>query len=349
MLLSKIHLHNFRNFENDEFDFSPFLTLIVGDNAHGKTSLLEGIYTGVLGRGFRETREVELIRWEQPHAIVEIIMTDKDSKIIFQVKLQRAGEDRVEKTFYVSKSKKSYYQYKQLQTKAVLFSPELINLIKGSPSRRRRSFDDTLSVIDKRYGKHLRNYENALRQRNKILENFIDENSLASELAFWNKSLATDASYISMKRAEYVDYLNKYPKVDGKEFSIQYKKDECTSDRLIEVFPLERRLRRTTIGPQKDDYVIYLHDKENKKDIHLYGSRSEQRLAVFWLKLNEIRRIEEIYKVRPVLLLDDVFSELDQSNKSLVMRVIKGYQTVITTTEDHIDELAQMPEAVIRL
>lgn len=349
MVLSKIYLHNFRNFEKAEFEFNPHLTLIVGDNAHGKTSLMEGIYTGILGRGFRETREVELIRWEQSQAVVEIIMTDDDSKTMFQVRLQRTGEDRVDKNFYVSKSKKSHHQYKQLQTKAVLFSPEQINLIKGSPGRRRRYFDDTLYILDKKYGKHLRNYENALRQRNKILENYVDENSLVSELAFWNESIVADASYISLKRAEYIDYLNKYPKVDGKEFSIQYKKDECTKDRLDEVFGLERRIRRTTIGPQKDDYVIYLHEEKNKKDIHLYGSRSEQRLAVFWLKLNEIRRIEEIYKVRPVLLLDDVFSELDNSNKSLVMRVIKDYQTVITTTEDHVEELAKVPEAVIRL
>src|SRR3990167_772106 len=178
MLLSKIHLHNFRNFKDSKSDFGSSLTLIVGDNARGKTSLLEGMYTGIHGRGFRESREFELITWHEAQALVEVWIGDREVETIFQVNLQKIEADRVEKTFYVSKSKKSYFQYKRLQTKAVLFSPEQISLITGSPGRRRRYFDEVLTTIDKNYGKHLRNYENALRQRNKFLEIFIIKGSL---------------------------------------------------------------------------------------------------------------------------------------------------------------------------
>ncbi len=348
MLLSKIHLTNFRNFSKANFTFSPFLTLIIGENAKGKTSLLEAIYTTVFGRGYRESREMELINWDQDTALVESIFTNRDDKTTFQIRLVKEENERVKKQFYVNKTLKASFQYKNYQTKVVLFAPEHISILDGSPSTRRNYFDSVICEFDAEYRKRLRNYENAIRQRNKVLEFFRSDAQLAEELTFWNNYLLEHASYITKIRQKYINYLNDNTHVEGKEFAIEYLKDEFTQERLHEVYPLEKRIRKTAIGPQKDEFIISLKN-DRKKNVHLYGSRSEQRLAVFWLKLIEIKYFESILKIRPILLLDDIFSELDEHNKELVMKMIKEYQTIVTTTEEHLKDLAHIPEVIIKL
>lgn len=348
MLLSKLYVSNFRNFTKKEIEFNPHLTLIVGENAKGKTSLLEAIYTSIIGRGYRESREQELIKWDEDQTLIESIFLENDIRTIFQIRLLRRADDRVEKQFYVNKTKKTSYQYKQFQTEAVLFAPEHIKIIDGSPSRRRNYFDAAISEFDKEYRKKLRNYETALRKRNKVLEMHESEFQLDQELPFWNTYLLEQATYITKTRENYMHYLNDHPYVDGKEFAIEYVKDEFSEERMRKVYEHEKRMRRTVIGPQKDEFIITLKN-DREKNVHLYGSRSEQRLAVFWLKLNEIRYFEDILDKKPILLLDDVFSELDEHNKELVMKVIKNYQTIITTTEDHLEDLAEIPDTVIHL
>ncbi len=348
MLLSKLYLSHFRNFVKKEVEFNSHLTLIVGENARGKTTLLEGIYTSVFGRGYRESREHELIQWDQDQTLIESIFVENDAKTIFQIRLVRTAEDRVTKEYFVNKTKKSSMQYKEFQTKAVLFAPEHISVVDGSPSTRRTYFDTALCEFDHEYRKRLRNYETALRKRNKVLELHQNEFQLDQELPFWNQYLLEQASYITKTRESYMEYLNKNPYVDGKEFSIEYLKDEFNEERMRRVFEQEKRMRRTVIGPQKDEFIITLKNNR-EKNVHLYGSRSEQRLAVFWLKLNEIRYFETVLGKKPLLLLDDVFSELDEHNKDLVLKVIKNYQTIISTTADHLNDLEEVPENIIYL
>lgn len=346
--LTHIYLTNFRNFEKREVPIGPYLTLIIGQNARGKTSLLEGIYCTVYGTGFRETREVELVRWEADGNLIEGTFADESHENLYQLKLQKTSETKVQKSFYVNKTKKTSNQYRALQTHAVLFAPEQIQIITGSPSRRRRYFDEVLSAIDLDYKKKLHNYERALRRRNKILEVFEDEVQLLSEISYWNGYLIEQALYITKSRDQYISFLNSHPEVNGKEFTITYHKDEFSLDRLTEVKQREYRFRRTVIGPQKDDFEVFLHEPKAKA-VSLYGSRSEQRMAIFWLKLNELLYFEERSQSKPILLLDDIFSELDDRNRELVMNVIKEYQTIATTTEEEIKDLSQMPEEVIRL
>ncbi|MBP9691188.1 DNA replication and repair protein RecF [Candidatus Woesebacteria bacterium] len=346
--LTHIYLTNFRNFAHSDFPIGPDLTLIIGQNARGKTSLLEGIYCTVYGTGFRESREVELVRWEADANLIEGTFSDGDHDNLFQLKLQQTSETKVQKSFYVNKTKKTSTQYRTLQTHAVLFAPEQIQIITGSPSRRRRYFDEVLSAIDLDYKKKLHNYERALRRRNKILEVFEDEIQLLSEIAYWNAYLIEQASYITHARQQYIAFLNSHPEVNGKEFTITYHKDEFSQSRLIEAQTREYRFRRTLIGPQKDDFEVFLHEPK-VKEVSLYGSRSEQRMAIFWLKLNELLYFEQASHAKPILLLDDIFSELDDRNRELVMKVIREYQTIATTTEEEIKDLSQMPEEVIRL
>ncbi len=347
MILKHIFLSNFRNFTQADFSFNPHLTLIIGENARGKTSLLEALFASVYGTGFRETREVELIKWDMDETLIESVF-DEGQDMLFQIRMQKSSETTVRKSYYVNKTTKSSNQYRSMQMQAVLFAPEQIQIITGSPSRRRRYFDDVIAAVDRDYKKKIRYFENALRRRNKILENYEDELNLIDELKFWNNYLIEHGSYISKKRKEYIEYLNSHPSINGKNFSIDYLQDEFTLERLEKIKQREYRLRRTLIGPQKDDFIFNL-DAPQEKNVSLFGSRSEQRMAVFWLKLNELSYFEELSKMKPLLLLDDIFSELDEHNRELVMSLIREYQTIATTTEEEVQTLAHVPEEVIHL
>lgn len=348
MILQTLILQHFRLFEQVQYTFHPQLTIIIGRNTRGKTSILEGVYAMIFGDGFRETKEEELITWEKERCNLAAAFTSGDSgRFEFQIMLRRIGE-KVEKAYFVDKTKKTHYSYLQYQTRAVLFTPDNIEIITGSPSGRRHYIDKLLSAIDIDYKKKLSNYENALRKRNKLLEKWRNEDELREELEFWDDYLEQQASYVTAKRVEYIEYLNNNPELDNRKFSIVYLKNELTKERLQERFDREKLMRKTSIGPQKDDYEIYL-ELDVKKNVALYGSRSEQRLVMFWLKLNEINAIEERTGKKPLLLLDDVFSELDSANKKRVMGLIGKYQTILTTTEEELLDVSAVDKTVIQL
>lgn len=348
MVLSKLQITNFRNFSSSTFEFSPNLTLIVGENARGKTSVLEGLYTSIYGTGFRESREVELIHWDSDDSIVDALYTDGDVKQRFQMRLLRVGETRVQKKFFVNKTAKSSFQYRKNQMQAVLFAPEQIRIITGSPSRKRRYFDTVISSVDLSYKKSLRSYENALKRRNKVLEIYQNESDALRELSYWNALVVEHGMELTKKRTLYTQFLNDHPYIDGKEFRIEYHPNNISMLVLNDVLSKELRYRRTLVGPQKDDFELFLKGKK-EKNVSLYGSRSEQRMAVFWLKLNELKLFEKDSKEKPLLLLDDIFSELDDHNRELVMKMIKDHQTIATTTEEDIQKIAQIPEVIIEL
>lgn len=347
MLLKQIILKNFRNFGDEKFNFNPFLTIIIGENAKGKTNLLEGIFLVVHGEGFRESKEEELIRFEQDQSDVQGIFASGDEDFLFQINIKKSGRG-VDKIFSLNKSRRKYFQYQRETAKAILFSPEQIEIMSGPPEKRRRYFDTLLGSFDLVYKKKLMNYENALRRRNKILQTYKSEADLLEELKFWNTYLEENARYLAQKRQGYVDFLNEHNKINSKEFSIEYLKSELNKKRLEENFELEKRYRKTVIGPQKDDFQLSKKN-ESLKNLHHFGSRSEQRLAVFWLKFNEIKFLEETFKTKPLLLLDDIFSELDVKNKKLIIDLVKKYQTVVTTTEIELLELADVPKSIIKL
>lgn len=348
MFLKQIILKNFRNFGRDTFEFNPHLTIIIGENARGKTNLLESIFVVIHGEGFRETKEEELIAFDQTLTQVAGTFKNKDNTITYQIMLKKTA-DTVAKVFFTNKTKRRYIDYQKESTKAVLFSPEQIAIMTGSPDKRRKYFDSVLREFDIEYIKKLTNYETALRKRNKILEHHVSESQLRKEISFWNDYLEEQARYITAKREEYIDFLNNHPKIDDREFFIEYMKNEFTKIRLEEKFDLEKRIRKTMIGPQKDNFITFQVREQEKKNLQYYGSRSEQRLGIFWLKLDETIYIEDQLKMRPILLLDDIFSELDTKNKKLVINLIKKYQTIITTTEPELIELAHIQKSVIKL
>lgn len=349
MLLKEIKLINFRNFEEIDFNFNQYLTVIVGDNARGKTNILEAIYFLVNSFGFRESKEEELINFNKEKGSVEGIFTNKEEKNNLRINLTKV-DGRVEKVYFFNKTKKSHFFYLKEQTKAVLFSPEQIKMMTDSPDIRRDYFNKLISFYDYEYKKKLGNYESALRRRNKVLEYYHDEEKLKKELIFWDDYLEKQAVYLTQRRQEYVDYLNNHQKLDSKEFKIKYLKNELNKERFTQVFDQEKRMRRTVIGPQKDDFQIEIVSSATEgKNIHHFGSRSEQRLGIVWLKTNEVKYYEEKFNRKPILLLDDIFSELDHKNKKMVLALIKKYQTILTTTEKDVIDLIDVPKTVIEL
>ena len=165
MLLKQIDLVNFRNFDSRKFNFSPLLTVIIGENALGKTNLLEGIYFIINGTGFRETREIELVNFEQmKSASLEGVFTEKDLNYRFKI-LLTVREETLQKAYLISGTKKRHSQYLQDQTRCVLFTPQQIEILTGSPQRRRDYFNRFISLYDIDYKKKLDNFESGLRRR----------------------------------------------------------------------------------------------------------------------------------------------------------------------------------------
>ena len=348
MILKRVKLHNFRNFKDKDFLFNPFFNLIIGENSKGKTNILESIFFLINGFGFRESKEVELINFEYDNnAWVEGIFSSENTQNKFKI-LLKSDNGFVKKTFLIENSKSRYSNYFFDQTRAVLFTPQQIDIITGAPDKRRAYIDKIISLYDFEYKKRLNNYENALRKRNKILERSKFIQNIDDEISFWNSFLIEQAKYISQKREEYTIFLNKNNKIDSKEFQIEYLKNEFSKEKLNKYKDLELRIKRTYIGPQKDDFKIFIRNKISK-DVQKFGSRSEQRLSILWLKMNEILFYEKNQNKKPILLFDDVFSEFDYKNKKLVINLFKKYQTIATTTDIEILQLAEIPKSIIKL
>lgn len=364
MRLVSLGLHNFRNIPHAAFSIGERLTVFLGDNAQGKTNCLESVFFLVHGTGFRETKEEELVLFgDKPSAYVEGVFLDDSGKISCKVGLVKS-ETGYTKSFYINKTKKQLRQYKQEPRGVVLFAPEHIEMLTGSPDKRRSYFNKLISQFDYQYKKNLDAYERAVRRRNKILENFEDVIKLRAELSFWNELCIQNATYVTNVRQKYCDFLNSHPTIENKRFRIEYLKNEFNQEQLNKYEELELKTRRTMCGPQKDDFQIFLAQKKDTKDkpdvtkaltgenVQKFGSRSEQRLALMWLKLAEIRYFQEVSKFDPILLLDDVFSEFDSTNKELILDLVRQYQTIASTTDLEIVQLAKkhkIPSEVIRL
>ena len=348
MILKKIFLHNFRNFSEKNFNFDKNLTVIIGDNSLGKTNLLEAIHFAVLGVGFREEKEDELISFNKEDCLVEGIFNFQKTNYRFLIKLKKY-QNLINKNYFINGVKKSHWSYLKEQTNVVLFSPEQVNIIIGAPQLRREYFNKFISSYDFEYKKRLINYNNALRKRNKILEKHNNQFDLDKQLDFWNNYLEKEGEYLTNKRNAYTEFLNNNQHLDSKIFKINYIKNEFNKKRLDTVSEKEKLIRKTMIGPQKDDFIINISNDKLTKDVHHFGSRSEQRLAIFWLKINELKYFDENFQKKSLLLLDDIFSELDVDNKKLIFSLITKYQTVATTTEDKLINKIKIPKKIIQL
>ncbi|MBU2577470.1 DNA replication and repair protein RecF [Patescibacteria group bacterium] len=354
MILKNILLKNFRNHKNSSFEFSPGTTLITGENAAGKTNLLEAIYLLASGKSLRvKGVESEMIRYGEEIASIKA-ETEKSNLEIILTKGEIMGKRVSKKKYLVNGIARRASDFLG-NFRAVYFGPENLEIITDSPSLRRKYLDAVLSQVDREYARASLSYEKGLRTRNKILEKIRESEEQAGgildkeilensrkKLYFWDQLLIKNGNIITSKREEYTEFLNRnLTPLTPPCFNIFYDRSAISKERLMQYARQEVASASTLVGPHRDDFIIktignqQTSDKSDKeeRDLSVYGSRGEQRLAILWLKLGELAFIEKKTEEKPILLLDDIFSELDLEHRKLVFDVTSGQQTIITTAD----------------
>ena len=345
MLLTSLILQNFRSYHKTTFRFPPGTAVIVGQNAAGKTNVLEAIMMLATGKSFRAGMDREMIQWgseigrisgETKDTVVEIVLTSgivSGQKVPFKKFLVNGVSRRVIDVLGT--------------VRAVLFWPEDLDIITDSPSTRRKYLDTVLVQVDREYRRNLLSYERGLRQRNKLLGMILDGKASRNQLIFWNQLLIKAGNDITKKRDEYISFVNRTELTDHK-LQLSYDKSIISEQRLLQYGEEEIAAKSTLVGPHRDDFTVLsgTHDTElanGLRDLGVYGSRGEQRLAVLWLKLAELSYAEAETGDRPLLLLDDIFSELDEGHRALIGSITEKQQTIITSAER-----GSIPEGIMK-
>lgn len=333
MQITSLVLHHFRNYSSKTFQFSPKITVIVGENARGKTNILEAIVLLSTGESFHARRIEEMVQWGKEVGRVKGAVTSKngDESIEVVVTTGMVQGERVQKRTYlldgVSKRKKDMVGH--LLT--VVFRPEDLDLIAGSPSIRRSFLNIVLSQTHAEYRYSLDAYEKALKRRNALLDVLREGKTTRASFTFWDQLLVKHGNILTNMRRDFIDYINNTQDFPMK-FSLTYDTSTISEKRLHQYAIEEVAAGYTLVGPHKDDISIALANGK-EKNLATFGSRGEQRMGVLWLKYHELMYIEHVCSERPVLLLDDIFSELDEKHKEMVTELTQRQQTIFTTTE----------------
>lgn len=347
MTLKSICLQNFRNYSKKEFAFSDGITLIIGPNASGKTNLLEAVYLLAIGKSFRAEIEAEMISHGQPLATAKGQLPEKEKLEIILTRGEVQGKKVAKKICKINGVNKRMVDFIG-RLRVVYFGPEDLQIIVNSPAIRRDYLNSVLEQVDRDYRRASLSYKKGLRQRNKLLEQIRDEGKPRSVLFFWDKLLLENGGVITRKREEFLNFVGQQPDYFGKLY-IKYDSSVISPQRLERYAEEEVAAGMTLVGPHRDDFVVGIKNKVSAsiggqasiKNLHIYGSRGEQRTAVFSLKLAELEFMAQKTGENPVLLLDDIFSELDHQRRARLLEVIPRQQTIITTTDLHLVE----PEA----
>ena len=338
MYISSIILDNFRNYENQEIKLNEKINIIHGNNAQGKTNIIESIFLCAYGKSFRAKKDSDLIKFGSNVAGVEISYkkSDREGKI--------RGEIGDKKTFYINGVKQSKISDILGKINVVIFTPDDIEIIKDGPQRRRKFLDMLISSLKPNYIHLLNTYNKTLEQRNNYLRQIKIENKPASMLDIWDEQLAEYSYKIFEYRKHYIEKISEKISVfhnlitkSGKEdIKIKYISNSKDQNSFLENLKKTRLvdIKRgfTAIGIHRDDFMIYI----NGKPVSIFGSQGQQRTSVLSLKLCELDIVKEEIDDMPILLLDDFMSELDEVRRKSFLENIKGSQVIITCT-DKID------------
>ena len=329
MFLKNLKLTNFRNYPSLELNFSQ-TTLLIGRNAQGKSNLLESIYFLSTTKSPKAEKDSQLIKQGQDFCRLEgLVERDREEKTNLEIVMQIQQAQLFKRTKVNGVPRRVTDYMGNLVT--VLFSPEDILLVIGSPSLRRWHVDITLAQVDKSYKKAISEYSEAIASRNKVLKRIKEGTSRIDELDFWSDRAIESGQIISKKRRDFFEFINTVEKRFG-EFSYLYKSSEIDKERLREYLPREIASTNSLIGPHRDDFIFRL----NGLDLAYFGSRGEQRTAVLDLKLSEVAFITKSQNSKPLLLLDDIFSELDTDHREHVISVVSNQQTIISAVENEV-------------
>lgn len=334
MNIRSIELKNFRNYENLEISFDEGTNILFGDNAQGKTNILEAAYMSGTTKSHKGSRDREMIRFgeEEAHLKTVVVRGGREYQIDMHLKKNRAKGIAIDKI----PIKKASELFGILNI--VFFSPEDLNIIKNGPVERRRFLDFELCQLDRIYLADLTNYNKILAQRNKLLKDMIYRPSLSDTLPVWDMQLIETGKKIIRRRKQFVDELREivsdiHYRISGgkEELFLKYEPnidDIFFEDELSRAKEKDKKLCQTSVGPHRDDLLFSIGDV----DIRKYGSQGQQRTSALSLKLSEIELVRKSISDTPVLLLDDVLSELDSSRQNYLLNNISDTQTIITCT-----------------
>jgi len=342
MYIKKIKLENFRNYDNLEVDFKKDFNLIYGNNAQGKTNILESIYIAAIGKSFQTSQDKELIKIGKEKAKVEIEFEkgDREGKIAYEI------NDK--KTFYINGIKQKRVSDIIGKLNIVLFYPDNINIIKGGPQERRKFLDIMISQLKPNYLHLLNRYKQTLEQRNSYLKQIKFDNKRKDMLEIWDERLAELSFQIYKYRNEYIKKMSKkieeiHNKITNcgqlqEKISIKFitsgKNKSEFYNNLVKNRENDIRKGYTSTGSHRDDFDILI----NNIKVNIYGSQGQQRTAVLTLKLTELNIIYEEIGEEPILLLDDFMSELDENRRNNLTTAIDNNQVFITCTDKIIVE-----------
>ena len=336
MNIKEISLKNFRNYAEVKLFFHEKVNVFLGDNAQGKTNLLEGIYISAFGRSFRFGKDNEMIKFGEKLCIAKVVAA-RDGR---EIQVEAVVSEN-EKGIKINGAKIKRTSELLENILIVVFSPEDLKIVKEDPEKRRRFIDRELCQIKPSYYADLSAYKRVLMQRNALLR---ENGAKKEDFYVWDSKLSDYGTRLIAKRADFIDKINKISKkihediTDGKEnLEVSYKPSVFAGEKTKEVFftTLTENLRgdilkgNTEKGPHKDDIKIYV----NGTDIRKYGSQGQQRTAALSLKLAELRIIKEETGEEAILLLDDVLSELDAKRQNFLINSLADVQLFITATE----------------
>ncbi len=344
MHVSSLTLNNFRNYDEQTIKLINGTNIFCGNNAQGKTNILEAVYLFCRGKSIRAKQDTELIRFGNDFFRVEMDFFDLERKFSGVFLVDKTGKKNI-KINNVAISKlsalMSYFN-------AVFFTPEDLGLVKGSPSQRRRFMDSALSQLYPGYLTALITYNKTIIQKNSLLKGMkLTKKKSDSTLEIWNSALATEGVKIMNYRIEFIEILNRLATsiqsdISSEKLKIRYNSGvnikDVTYDSyfkyLEEHSAGEIEFGSSKYGIQRDDIDIFVNDK----DIRLYASQGQQRTAALSLKIAQADYINEIKEEYPVLLLDDIMSELDVNRRKYLWNKIEGKQVLITCTDTDIFE-----------
>ena len=334
MWIKNIKIQNFRNYEKQEINLNKNINIFYGENAQGKTNIIEAIFLGSMGKSFRAKKDSEMIRLGENQATIELEYekSDRDGKI--KINLNR------QKSIYLNGIKIKKLSELLGNIHIVIFTPDDIDILKGGPQNRRKFLDIMISQLRPNYMHLLNLYLKTIEQRNNYLKQIKEENKDENLLEIWDEKLAEYSIQICKYRTEYIKKIkNKIEKIHGEitngkeKLEIEYLTECKEKTEFLNLLKQRRKLDIikgfTTKGVHRDDFVIYI----NKKELSTYGSQGQHRTAILSLKLSELNVIYDEIGEYPILLLDDFMSELDSNRRKSLLENIKETQVIITCTD----------------
>ena len=334
MRISSIELKNYRNYGEIHIEFDKNVNIFFGDNAQGKTNILESVYVCATTKSHRSAKDRDLIRFGEDEAHIKMMIENDDVRTRIDMHIKKNKNKGIAVDGIALRKASDLFGYLNV----VFFSPEDLQIIKNGPAERRRFVDSELCQLDKIYLSDLVNYNKVLNQRNRILKDMAFRADYEQFLEVIDDQLSDYGRNIIYSRREFVGRLNTivspiHEKLSGgrEKLEIVYEPDvteDNFKDILSQTWDRDKKNKSTGNGPHRDDISFMINDV----DIRRFGSQGQQRCAALSLKLAEIQLVENITGSKPILLLDDVLSELDSNRQNYLLNSISGIQTLITCT-----------------